>query len=470
MRPKKQSRYRRKFNRTRRGDGPAAAPGMPCAPPPHTEKKRGSAQLNKFAAESVSLIPVFHGHRSGTMDKTPRFGHAIRHWWPLDTDIDFLNPASFGATPHEILAAQSVWRDRMERNPMHFFLDVLPLEVRRQASLLAEFVGADADRLVFVENATNGVQAAIWSHLRERRDAGKLSAEREIITTDQVYPAVRNMMRLAAREFGTGYREIHIPFPLSGADEVRDRIAAELGERCALLVVDHVASPTGLVFPVHAIVANARERGVAVIVDGAHAPGMLPLDLDALDADWYVGNCHKWMFTPKSCALLYAAERRAAHTHPNVVSLTVGKGMPAEFDYVGTRDCTAFLCLEASLEFMRRLGIDGMRRYQSDLVAEIRPRFSAATGVDTPAPHDMTAGMLAFPLYGARRMDSDSARQLRAHCYRTRKFEVPFMVHDNHMLVRAAAQVFNEAGDYDALLELLSEAEFNKVQTELGWN
>src|SRR3954463_8843890 len=224
------------------------------------------------------------------------FGPALRHKFCLEPGVDFLNHGSFGAAPLEVLEAAARWRDRMETNPDGFFRETLPGALRQSASALAGFIGARPADVAFVENATAGMNAVLRSLRFMPGD--------EILASSHMYGAVRQAIRHVCEVSGARLVEAEIALPVDGEDALLSPLADRLSSRTRLLVLDHIASPTGLVFPVRRLTALAREKGARVLVDGAHAPGQLALDVPALGADWYVGNCHKWLFAPRGCGFL----------------------------------------------------------------------------------------------------------------------------------------------------------------------
>ena len=237
--------------------------------------------------------------------------------WLLDPGVTFLNHGSFGAAPRAVLAEQARWRERMERQPTAFMSFELPGALRAAAEKLAAFVGAAAGDLVFVENATAGCNAVLHSL--------PLAPGDEILLTDHGYPAVRKAAAHVAARTGARLIEATIPFPLHARAEILAALAARLTSRTRLLIVDHVTSPTASIMPVAELAALARAAGARVLVDGAHAPGMLSLDVSAIGGDWYVGNCHKWLMAPKGSAFLWASRSAQAGLHPPVISHGYGE-------------------------------------------------------------------------------------------------------------------------------------------------
>jgi isopenicillin-N epimerase len=293
---------------------------------------------------------------------TQALGRAIRHAWRLDPDFVTVNHGSFGATPDCVLAEQDIWRRRMEAQPTRFMGAVLPGALRDAAVRLAEFLGASGDDIAFVDNATTGCNAVLRSL--------SLQPDDEILVLDHGYGAVRNAVRFVTERAGARMTEAAIPFPMVTAEGLVTAVVSTLSRRTRLLVIDHITSGSALVMPLDRIIAACHEVSVPVLVDGAHGPGHIDVDLGRLGADWYTGNCHKWLCAPKGCAFLWTSAAHQPQTHPTVISHGFGKGYLPEFDWTGTRDPSAFLSIGAALDFHFRLGGPALRQRNIDLAAE----------------------------------------------------------------------------------------------------
>jgi isopenicillin-N epimerase len=286
------------------------------------------------------------------------FGRAMLPLWPLDPAATYLNHGTVGVAPRQVLEAQQVWRDRCERHPARFMLRELwsftgsaadgPTLMRQAAAEVAAFVGARTDDLVFVDNTTTGVNAVVHSLPLEPGD--------ELLLTDHAYGGIVTAVHHAARRAGATVKTIDMPYPAFDAAEATKRIADAITPRTRLVLVDHIASETALVFPVEAIVRACRERSVPVLVDGAHAPGAIALNVAAIGADFYVANLHKWAMAPRSSAFLVVAPAWHAIIHPPVISWGFGAGFTQEFDWVGTRDPSPWLSAPDGLRFLESLG------------------------------------------------------------------------------------------------------------------
>jgi len=310
-----------------------------------------------------------------------KFGSAIRHEWTLDPDFLTVNHGSYGATPKIVLAAQDEWRARMEAQPTRFFSRELPEAMRGAATVLAGALSAQPDDVVFVPNATTGCNAVLRSM--------RLEAGDEILHASHVYNAVRNTMLYVAERAGARVVAAELPFPRPDKATLLANIEKAITKKTKILVIDHITSASGLVLPIADIIALCHSAGVPVLVDGAHGPGQVPLDLEALGADWYVGNCHKWLSAPKGCGFLHTRPERRADLHPVTISHGYGAGFTKEFDYVGTVDPTAYLALPAALDFFQRLGGTALMERNSALAAEAGAFLAAKIGTEIGARPEM---------------------------------------------------------------------------------
>jgi isopenicillin-N epimerase len=377
------------------------------------------------------------------------YGRALRDLWSLEENLHFLNHGSFGAVPRELFAVQNDWRARMEAQPVRFFMEELPARLREAAAALAAFVGTEPDRLGFVENASSGVSAVVGSLT--------LAGGDEILTTDHVYNAVRNRLRHAASQSGARVIEVPIGLPVATPDAIADAIAAATSERTRLLVIDHVASASAVLMPVARIVARAQARGVPVLIDGAHAPGMLDLDIDAIGADWYVGNCHKWLCAPKGAGFIAVGCDPPFAVHPTVISHAYGQGFTAEFDKVGTRDPSAWLAVPAAIGFHERLGGAALRARNAGLARAAGMQLADGLGTECGAPPEMFGAMATVRLPWDGACDRAAAGSVHDALWRGYRIEVPVMPFAGQLWLRLSAQAYNDRDDYDALAAALPQ-------------
>jgi isopenicillin-N epimerase len=385
--------------------------------------------------------------RRGVADTLIELGSAARAEFLLDPDVVFLNHGSFGAVPRAVLATQDEWRRRVERQPVRFLVRELGPALRQAADSLGDFLGVSGCDLVFVDNAT----AAINTVLRSL----PLAPGDEVLHTNHGYGAVKKAIRFACERAGATPVEAHVPFPITDADEVVQAVAAGMSARTRLAVIDHVTSPTALVWPVERIAALCRERGVRVLIDGAHAPGMLPLDIAALGADYYAGNCHKWLFAAKGTGFLWAAPQRQAALHPLVVSWGHGDGFAKAFDWPGTRDFSGWLAVPAAIEFHRRLGGEALCRRNNALAADAAERLCTSLGVTPAAPSSMRAAMVTIRLPTDQPGTRAVADSIHDRLSDEHRIEVPIIDFADRLWVRISAQCYNELPDYARLGEVL---------------
>jgi len=390
-----------------------------------------------------------------------------RDAWDLDPAVTFLNHGSFGACPREVLDAQAAFRARMERQPVLFLDRELPALMDGVRAVLAAFLHADAEGLAFVPNATTGVNTVLASL--------RLSPGDELLTTDHAYNACRNALEATAARTGARVVVARIPFPLASADVAADAVLPLATPRTRFALVDHVTSPTALVLPVERIVASLQAKGIDVLVDGAHAPGMVPLDLESLGAAYYTGNCHKWLCAPKGAAFLHVRADRRAGVHPLVTShgynsrRTDRSRFRLEFDWTGTADPTPFLCVPFALETMQELspetwadGWPGIMTRNRELALQGRDVLCRALGCPPPCPDAMVGSMAAVPLPDAPDdavPSVDGVEPLQTALWERHGIEVPVPPWPSRpqRLVRVSAQLYNRPDQYEALARALRE-------------
>jgi isopenicillin-N epimerase len=366
-----------------------------------------------------------------------------REEWLLDPEVAFLNHGSFGATPRAVLAEQDRWRARMERRPTHFMDRELPPALRAAAARLAAFVGAHAEDLVFVENATAGCNTVLRSLSFAPGD--------EILVTDHGYPAVRKAAEYVAARADARVVEAAVPFPLADAAQVVAAVSSRLGPHARLAIFDHITSPTAVIFPIRDLTTLCRAAGVPVLIDGAHAPGMLSLDVPSVGADWYAGNCHKWLMAPKGSAFLWTAPERQADTHPLVISHGYGQGFTAEFAWVGTRDPSAWLSVPAAIDFHGRLGGAHLRERNAALAREQAMMLARTWATERGAPDPLTGSMAAVRLPLCEPATPERALELRRTLFDDHRIEVPVTAFAGALWARISAHAYNRAEDYARL-------------------
>jgi len=377
-----------------------------------------------------------------TISSPPALGAAIRHEWLLDPDKLTVNHGAYGATPKRVLAAQDEWRRRMEAQPSLFMRLTLPPAMRAAAGKLARFVGAEGRDLVFVDNATSGCNAVLRSLDFAPGD--------EILILSHAYGAVRNTIRYLADRHGLKIIEAKVAFPHPDADQIVAAVAGALTERTRIAVLDHITSSSAIVMPIGRLVALCREAGIPVLVDGAHGPAQVELDLSTLDADWYVGNCHKWLMAPKGCAFLWTRRDRQAEIHPLTISHGFGRGYIEEFDWTGTRDPSTFLAVEAALSFHEELGGAALRTRNRTLAEQGARILAEALGTEVGAGTELSGAMrlVRLPIVGSATPERALAAR---HELETRGCDAPVSAVDGGLWLRLSAQAYNEEADYERL-------------------
>ena len=375
----------------------------------------------------------------------------MKQHWLLDPNITFLNHGSYGATPIAVLAKQDEFRTQLEREPVRFMNRELEPLLDAARAELAQFVGAEPADLVFIPNATAGVNAVLRSLDLDQHD--------ELLVTDQEYNASRNVLDYVAGLEGAKVVVAEIPFPIASPDVVVERVLEKVTDRTRLVLIDHIVSQTALINPVARIIAELRARKIDVLVDGAHAPGQVPLDLRELGAMYYTANLHKWVCAPKGAAFLYAKSNRRLGLRPISIShganatRTDRSRFHLEFDWTGTFDPSAWLCVPEAIRYIGSLVEGGwaeVMRRNHELALRARDLLCARLQIEHPAPDEMIGSMAAIPV------PDGSFEELQDLLF-AQNIEVPAMPWPHHpkRLLRISAQLYNEIGDYERLANAL---------------
>lgn len=373
----------------------------------------------------------------------------------LDPELTFLNHGSFGACPRVVLAEQSALRERLERDPIHFLtreLEQLLDAARREA---ARFIDADPEHFVFVRNATSAVNTVLASVA--------LGAGDELLLTNHGYAACRNAAEYWATRAGARLVEARLPWPTPDADSIVEAVCAAVGPHTRLALLDHVTSPSALVLPIERLVRELHARGVPVLVDGAHAPGQLPLSVRRIGADYYTGNFHKWCCAAKGAAFLIATPERKPTLRPLVVSHGASANRPErprtwlEFDWVGTEDPTAYLSVPRALAFLQDVvpgGAPALLAQNHGLALEARALLCAELGAIPSGPESMVGAMAALTLPGSGWASPESLYQRLLDEYRI-QIPVFALPGQSAPCVRLSAHVYNSRSDYEHLAAAL---------------
>jgi isopenicillin-N epimerase len=382
-------------------------------------------------------------------------------FWSLDPEVTFLNHGSFGACPLPVLEAQQRLRQQMEAQPLRFFVREFEELLHGAKSELGEFVGADAAELVFVPNATTGVNAVLRSLTFHPGD--------ELLTTDHEYNACRNVLNYVAEQTGATVVVANVPFPIASPQQIMEAVIPCVTPKTKLALLDHITSQTGLILPISTLTRELAMRGVDTLIDGAHAPGMIPLNLNECGATYYTGNCHKWLCAPKGAAFLYVRRDKQAEIRPMTIShganspRTDKSRFQLEFDWMGTDDPTAYLCVPEAIRFMGSLLPGGW----PELMAQNRAMALAARrmlcerlGEMLPCPDEMIGAIAVVPLLDDRTefVKTRLIPPLQDQLWEQFKIEVPIIYWPKQpqQIMRISAQIYNTTAQYQYLAEALT--------------
>ncbi len=390
----------------------------------------------------------------------------IRDHWQLNPDIDFLNHGSFGACPRIVLQKQYELLQQLERDPIQFLAPERELEPKLDEArqTISNLVNASKSDIAFVRNSTDGVNAVLSSFPFEEHD--------EILVTSHGYNACNNAAHHAAQKAGGKITIADIPFPLNSRADVIDALEKKVTSRTRLILIDHVTSPTGLIFPVEEIISLARAKNIRVLVDGAHAPGMLPIDLTTMAPDYYTANHHKWLCAPKASGFLFVTPELQHQVRPNVISHGANPTRSdrsrflTEFDWTGTHDPTPLLAVQTAAQFMESLYAGGLTElYDKNHEKTLRGREILCDALEIAAPsHDSMIGSLAtIPIQTEQfcRLDGTaaSAENLQKILFQEYHFELPvFQCRElPTACLRISMQAYNEISQVERLAEVLSQ-------------
>lgn len=370
----------------------------------------------------------------------------------LDPSIVFLNHGSFGACPAEVFEAYQGWQRELERNPVEFLGRRSAELLAESRSALAKALGARPEHLVYISNATGGVNTVARSL--------PLQAGDEILTTDHEYGACDYTWDFVCRHTGARYIRVDVPLPFQ-AESFADRLWSRVTPRTRVIFLSHITSATALIFPIAEVCRRARQAGILTLIDGAHAPGQVPLDLDGLGADFYVGNCHKWLCGPKGAAFLHARPEHHGLLDASVVSWGYSPDLAPHAPYAGstllerrlqwqgTRDLAAFLAVPTALAFLEKHCWEQVRRRCHDLAAETLRRICDLTGLAPMCGEGDFGQMVVIPVPP---MD---AATLKETLFSRFRIEIPVTAHRERLFVRISLQGYNTPEDADALVQAI---------------
>lgn len=384
------------------------------------------------------------------------FGHAWRAAWPLEQGTIYLNHGTVGVTPLRVLAAQRAIRDEIEAHPSRFLLRELceivvgqpsPRQprLRQAADVVAAFVGARGDDVVFVDNTTTGANAVLRGFPLEHGD--------EIIVSEFGYGGVTRAVTQAARERGATVKVASMPYPVESGDQVVEAYLAAVGPKTRIAVVDHITSESALVLPLATIAERLHAHGVAVMADGAHAPGAIPLDIPSLGVDWYIGNLHKWLWVPRSSGILWAPNSRQASLRPAVVSWGLDRGFHAEFDLPGTRDPSPHLSAPDAIAFMQECGAAAVHRYNHALAWDGARHLADVWRTPFVTPEELIGTMATVMMPERLGTTPEEAARVRDALLFDSKIEVQVHAFRGRLYSRICGQIYNDMSDVDQLAQ-----------------
>ncbi len=386
------------------------------------------------------------------------FGSSMLSEWMLDPAVTYLNHGTVGAPPRRVLEHQRAIIDEIERQPARFMLREVAdttgaatgatPRLRTAAAAVADFIGVDADDLVFVDNITTGANAVLRSFPFKVGD--------EIAVTSLGYGGVTNAAAYAARTAGATLRTIELPQPGAEPAMFVEAIASALTPQTRLLVVDHITASTALVLPIAEIAAVCHQRDVLVFADGAHVPGNIAVDIDALGVDWYAGNLHKWAWAPRSCGILWTAKPHQPLLHPTVISWGLDNGMAAEFDLLGTRDPSAYLAAPFAIEMMAGFGLDAIYGYNHQLAWWAGQHLADHWDTHFATPEAMIGSMVNVRLPQGLGATADDAERVRT-AMEAANIEVPVYPGPDGLTIRVSAQIYNERSDIEHLADAIDK-------------
>ncbi len=377
----------------------------------------------------------------------------------LDPGIHFLNHGSFGACPRPVFDVYQRWQRELEAQPVEFLGRRVGDLLQESRAALAAYLGTARDDVVYFTNPTTAMNMVARNLFRDRPGWRGLGAGDEIVSTDHEYGALVRTWRYLAAQSGARYVEVPIPVPVSTHADFVERFWARVTPRTRVVYLSHITSPSALTFPVSEICRRAREAGILAIVDGAHAPAQIPLDLQSIGADIYTGACHKWLMAPKGAAFLYARPEVQPLLEPLVVSWGWESERPGPSRFVdwhewqGTRDVSAFLAVPAAIAYQAAHDWPAVRERCHALAVETRARIEALTGLPPVSPEDASEGERWFhQVFTAQLPAGVDLSVLKERLYAEHRVEVPLTELGDASYIRVSIQVYNDRDDTDALL------------------
>ncbi|MEI6089868.1 MAG: aminotransferase class V-fold PLP-dependent enzyme [bacterium] len=321
-----------------------------------------------------------------------KYGKKLIGNWFMSPEFTYLNHGSFGAAARCVLDKAIEIERKIESHTMGFFMEEYPNILQESKQQIADFVNVPNEDLVFVENATTGVATVLRSLMFDLRAGDK------ILVTNHIYTGVDNTLDYLCKKFEVELVRVDIPFPIRSKEEIISAVKKEITSGIKIAVFDHITSATGLIFPIKELCEQCRENGVISLIDGAHAPGMLDLDISSFGCDFFVGNCHKWLYTQKGCAILYVSKSMQEKIHPLTISNFYGQGFQMEFAWTATKNVVPWLTVPTALEFYKSLGDSELRQHNHNLVLAGGELIYKTLNTMPTAPNEMIGTILTCDL------------------------------------------------------------------------
>jgi isopenicillin-N epimerase len=397
-----------------------------------------------FSIQKYTHQHAVHGKITQNQEKPMS---SLKSYFLLDPDIVFLNHGSFGACPRPVFDTYQNWQRELERQPVAFLGRQATALMANAREKLAAYLGAAADDVVYFPNPTTAINMVARSL--------RLHPEDEVLTTDHEYGAMDRTWRFVCQQTGARYVQQPVPLPVTTVEDFVEIFWSGVNARTKVIFLSHITSPTALTFPVQAICLRARAAGLLCIVDGAHAPGHIPLNLAAIGADIYTGACHKWLCAPKGAAFLYARPEVQHWLEPLVVSWGYQSDQPSGAQFVdyhewqGTRDLAAFLTVPAAITFQAQHNWDAMRRQCHRLAGDTRQRLNALTGLESICPDSPP---WFTQMFAARLPTHTDLEVLKRQLYDEYRIEVPVVLWNHQKFLRVSFQGYNTPEDADTLV------------------
>ena len=373
----------------------------------------------------------------------------LKHQFMLDPNVTFLNHGSFGACVKPVYENLLEWQTKMEQEPVKFFDDILFNALKASRRALGNYVGCSPDDLVYFPNPTTAINAVARSL--------KLKPGEEVLSTNHIYGALNRSWKYICAEKKARFIKVDIPFPIQSKEEFLDCFFNAVTNQTKVIFLSHITSMTAMKFPVEEVIQFSKEKKILTIIDGAHVPGHISLNIKKLDADIYTGACHKWMCTPKGISFLYVRKEIQENVHPLVISWGWESENPGSSKFLdwhewqGTRDMSAFLTVPAAVKFMDDNDWPNVSRKCREMVIQTRNQLLNYLNISPPCPDDWLGQMASIPLPFNDAVEIKNALLNKYH------IQVPIFTWEGKVYLRYSIQAYNSESDLEKLLSAIKE-------------